>query len=63
MTQDQIQRERERLCSQIDDLKYQMDILRGQMAALQNRCKHPNMHSYTCQGDRGQHCPDCGYDR
>lgn len=63
MTQDQIRKEKARLDEEMADLKYQMDVLRGRYTALQNRCKHPDMHSYSCQGDRGTYCPDCGYDR
>jgi hypothetical protein len=38
-------------------------VIRAEMKALTLGCDHPNGYRYTCMGDPGFRCPDCGYDR
>lgn len=62
MNQDQIKSEREKIEEEIADIKYQLDIARGRLKALQNRCKHPDMKSGCCMGESCSYCTDCGYE-
>lgn len=62
MNQEQIKSERERIEEEIADIKYQLDVAKGRLKALQNRCKHPDMKSGYVYNERTSYCTDCGYE-
>lgn len=39
------------------------EIILAEMTALTKLCDHANAYAYSSQGDRGHHCPDCGWDQ
>ena len=62
MTAPEIRAKREKLEAEILELREKIEILVLKRKHLEKYCKHPNGHRYSCMGDPGYRCPDCGYD-
>ena len=56
-----IQKERREIEQRQEELRLQQDIIVAHFRALQRKCKHPKIRSYSVQGDPGRICDDCGY--
>lgn len=61
MTQEEIKQKREALEEELADAREVLDVVKGKLEALRNRCRHPNKFNTSFMGDSGVKCPDCGY--
>lgn len=61
LTPEQIRQKREYLADFIAEHQTEIAKARAEMEMLQKRCKHPAIHKYSCMGEIGDCCEDCGY--
>lgn len=61
MTQAEIRQKHKALCAERDAIKEQLEDKQTEIKRLQKRCEHPRKHNYSCMGEMGASCPDCGW--
>lgn len=61
MTQEEIRQKRAAIHEEAAELSEQLEIVHAKLMALQRRCTHPKLRTYSAMGELGKVCDDCGY--
>lgn len=61
MSQAAIRKQRKAVEKEIAAVERELKAAEARLAALQDKCRHPNMRRYSACGEIGSTCGDCGY--